>query len=301
MQMQDKGQDAKGSIPKKLAVWLRKPIEHKFYRESGVHKAAMVTDADSKPSQVTAERWAKGGQYWSPAGAYKDNEAVPEPDAIDNEPIPWLRVVGLDIRSEGGRAWKVLTPEGYLVDLRDDVLLEVLFNKGVPKGGKIKGPFQWVKLGSQMRIVLVKSTMYKAIQKSQEERAKKKARPRMKAADLVVGGLYSTQMGSIKLYFGRVRYKGKLCFLWFEDWLRWRGSENASVEEITRVLLSILRKSANNWSTVPLFVTGSVSSNLELVGKINPMIKLGEIPGLDFRDGYGGRILLKEFDLFEVE
>jgi len=297
MQVTDKGSKAKGSIPEKLTIWTRKDYKHKFYNESVICSAAMVTDAASKPSQETALRWVKMTGWHYVSDAIKEEGNI-VPVTVPNEKIPWLRVVGLDLRCEGGRAWKVLTPENHLVDLRDDVLLEVLFNKGIPKGGKIKGPFQWVKLGSQMRIVLVNSTMYRAIKKSQKERELKKKTPKTKASDLKVGGVYITKTDQLKLYFGRVRYNGKLSFLWFEVPAYYQRGETPLDRLVFQQLTATTHYGVRGDKV--LCVTGSVGP-LEEVGHIKAIPRLDSIPYLRFSDGYGAPIDHHEFDLLEVK
>jgi len=198
---------AAGSIPEKITAVLRTKVGYKTPGGDFKAKAAFVTGADSKSSIETSKRWAES---YGPGKTSK-----PEVVTQDNKVIPHLRAVDLDERGEGGRAWKVLTPEGWYVDLREDVILDV-FKAGCkmskhPDGGLLlEGPFQWVKYGTQTRIVLVNSDIYREISESND--LKKLAK--IRSTDLVVGGVYVSSSRKVGVYIGKVLFKGKKCFAW---------------------------------------------------------------------------------------
>ena len=79
----------------------------------------------------------------------------------------------------------------------------------------ISGPFRWVKLGSQMRLALMDSDIYRELE-SYSEKVKESPIP---VKDLVVGGIYShpTKEYVDNVFLGPVRYKGKrkLAFAFF--------------------------------------------------------------------------------------
>lgn len=137
----------KGHVPEDVRVFLRSDRKHKGpYGIETVCRPAFFANSKAK-SFKAAENWV------GPFGGHKG-------ETIENDPYPMLTLVGLEIRGEGGRAYKVVTPDGYLVDLREDVLLECMFRNGVTKGRKgepptLKGPFQWVVNGTQMKLALV--------------------------------------------------------------------------------------------------------------------------------------------------
>ena len=126
-----------------------------------------VEDADEKPQQIdvfpgfatdavegnsheTARNWA--ARYQWQQTEYGETE-------FDNEPVESIRVVGLEHRRNGGRAWKIVD-RGFLFDLREQALLDLVTNgAGVFSQGVISGPFVWIS-NSGMRLVRVGSTQH---------------------------------------------------------------------------------------------------------------------------------------------
>ena len=104
----------------------------------------------------------------------------------------------------------VLSPEGYLVDLREDVFLPILLTRGLAADGIIDAEFQWCQKGSQIRLEEVGSDAHKRY--LSEDQKFSKAR-KIGARDLKVGTVYSCQDG-YRVYAGRVRHESKLKFAW---------------------------------------------------------------------------------------
>lgn len=149
---------------------------------------AFCSDADNKNTCETGRRWARGYQ----------NRKV-ESITRNNEPIR-IKILSLEKRSEGGRAYKIVTDENFFFDLREDVLLDTIINceiiKGVPEGR-----FIWAKVGSQMKLVRIDSDLHKTLIESTDDK-KKKTIPQK---DLEIGGIY------------RGKNKNKYVFLGFYD------------------------------------------------------------------------------------
>jgi len=114
---------------------------------------------DSKTAPETAKQWADN-TIWD----HKTHRYVkgPEPEFLERANDPFsVTVIDLDVRSEGGRAYKVVDQDGRCFDLREDQVLEVFKHSGVLAGGQIPGRFVWGILGSQMRMVLVGGDLHK--------------------------------------------------------------------------------------------------------------------------------------------
>ncbi len=159
---------------------------------------AWVTDADGNQNTLKrAITWAQRG-----GGGHKVIE-------IDNEPFKDPTLVGIETRGEGAQVYKVVTPQGWLVDMRDDVFESVLLRKGLPRHMGIPGKFVWAMNVTQMRLVEVGSRLHKEIVGHQAA----KAAPKSKKVKLVVGGVYGNS-NSTNVYLGRVRHKGKLKYAW---------------------------------------------------------------------------------------
>ena len=84
----------------------------------------------------------------------------------ENLPIKNVKIVDLDYRGNGGRAYKVILDDLYYVDMREDVILECIHNCGIEKGGKINGEFVWAKYGNHMKLIRVGSSLHEKFIKS---------------------------------------------------------------------------------------------------------------------------------------
>ena len=231
-----------GSIPTRLVAVQQKAIPN----PCGGAKIfpAFVTDYDAPKTLQTAISWAnRGGR-----GATVE---------VPNDPIPSLRVVEMEIRMEGGRAWKVVTPQGWYVDLREDVLVDHLYmHKSIsvhPEGGWVlEGPFLWVKNGTQMRMVLIDSPRHRQILAYTKQKAIAIKAKKISPKSLVAGGVYikgCVGATDLKVCLGCVRYQGVLYYaitsLW--DWKTpdaWRAHHN--IQRHTSQLFS----SNNNWCSL---------------------------------------------------
>lgn len=197
-----------GYIPERIKYVQRPPREVSDYwehdwltpeelRRKGVMVSeAFPIDATNKKTLETAMRWAKGRYNYDP----KAKEIEPKITEVPNDPIPTVEVVSLDIRSEGGRAWKVLIHGTYYVDLREDVLLDSLRNgEGVVRG-ELTGPFVWCLVGSHMKLVRVGSKLHDAVIEAGERRDSKN----VTGAALKAGDIYENRKGEKFVFLGLV-------------------------------------------------------------------------------------------------
>jgi len=212
----------KGSIPSTLNVTLRDEASHQtpFLGERETRaRAVFFTDPHAENALNTAESWASS---W-PRSVKKPEVVL----GVENRIMPSVLIVGSEQRSEGSRIWKVLLEaEGYgtgrlerwLVDLREDVFFatimagcEMVNRRG--EGLRIVGDFRWVKLGSQVRLALMDSDLYRDLEAC-EEKKKAGPKPTLKPSTLEVGGLYLDRRGdyqfvNVECFLGKVTYDGK--------------------------------------------------------------------------------------------
>lgn len=178
-----------------------------FGEEIVVH-ATFPYNTDSKTAPSTAKTWATQRTYNYAERKYEDDEFVPTPVDLTNEPFE-VTIIDLQVRSQGGRAYKVVDSEMRLFDLREDQLLEALKIGGVQPGGKINGKFVWGVLGSQVRMVYVDGEQHKSMVKQLEtnkERDLAKANGQgPKASTFTVGHVYKKRDDSLHVFVGRVR------------------------------------------------------------------------------------------------
>jgi len=187
---------------------------------------AFPISGKSRAHEGLAKSWARGGS------------GTGEGIEIPNEPKSGYRLLESEAREQGGWAWKVVTPEGYLVDLRHDVFLPILFAKGIPASGIIPAKLQWGMNGSQLRLEEVGSAQharYDVDPDEAEARRKelRKSKVTLKAQDLIVNHVYDFGVGkrdSNRLYLGRVRYLGQIRTIWIELPVPWWHSNSSSIK-----------------------------------------------------------------------
>lgn len=150
----------------------------------------------SKTAPETAMRWAK---YYT-----TDKEYEPVVTTTQNHPFQ-ITIVDIDVRAEGGRAYKVVDNQGWLFDLREDQIIDVVAQCGIQPGGVIPATFVWGNLGSATRLLLVGGKIYNA---AMERAEKVKTSTTMKTADFVSGKIYRRLNDNNLLYLGRVLLPG---------------------------------------------------------------------------------------------
>lgn len=162
---------------------------------------------ESKTAPETAARWAKTTKFNYQTRKY---EETPEPKIVvrDNEPFS-VTITDLHVRSEGGRAYKVVDGDMRRFDLREDQVMEVMKTAGILPGGAVPGTFVWGVLGSQIRLVLVGGELHKSMVEGASD---KKAFELAQAAGLTPsegslqpGHVYRKKDKSLHLFLGRVK------------------------------------------------------------------------------------------------
>ena len=269
-----------GKIPDQLRVFLKNTSHYKRKFGAPVEcRPAFVTDIEKPKTHETARYWARGYGSYNPGAT---GCAEPETVDLDNKPIPFVTLIGHESRGEGGEAYKVITPEGWLVDLRDE-FYEVLFTKGIPKSGRMTGPFIWVVNGSQMRLTLIGSALHKEIEALDKVRRKPR-QGKIKIKDLVKGGVYRNRGGGCDaIYLGRCRLWGKLKCAWL--YLAGLTGSTGSPQGVYE------REVAK---PEPWVLLTNGCSYTEEIGKVNLKPSLRDSPNAEhvqFEDGYGSRLL----------
>lgn len=190
----------------------------------------------SKTAPNTAKRWAES---YRRAGQLQTQAAVHE---RANDPFA-VKVIDLEARSEGGRAYKVLDDANRLFDLREDQIVEVMRRCGISPGGGIPGTFVWGTLGSQMRLVLVGGELHKRME---DELALNKLIKKNIVSGtaptpdtLVPGSVYRKNDKSLHIFIGKAVLPGQEKSLY--------AFVEAPLEEVDEYY-----KPPTNWSEMPL-------------------------------------------------
>lgn len=127
------------------------------YRQQGTNRVshmvyqAFPVDASNKPGMKTALDWAEG--RWS------NNKETAIIETHPNSPMTDVKIMGIEGRSQNGKVYKALVRDRYYVDLRIDVVFDLMTN-GCIEDGIIKSPMVWVRAKGGMRLTRVNSTDY---------------------------------------------------------------------------------------------------------------------------------------------
>jgi hypothetical protein len=177
-----------GYIPEKITYYCKPSIniessfdelDIEFFATTAM--PAFPIDPTNEKTAATAKQWAQG---------YGKN-IDPRVIETNNDPITSVEIVGLEIRDQGGRAYKAIVRDDLYVDIREDIILEAILNKGIRNGKFINSEFIWCRIGSQMKLVRVGSQLHEAMLKAHERKFKKKLAP----SDLVPGKVYENANG----------------------------------------------------------------------------------------------------------
>jgi hypothetical protein len=198
-------------IPTQLKFYCRGPIHvqisnRKIKNENDetevfVGDQIYVTDAENERTQKSALRWASHNFYqWD---AEKNAEVLRRdyvPTIVDfsNNPMRDIRILDLEHRGEGGRAYQVLVHNKYIFDLREDVLFDTILNEGVRKNAILNGEFIFAMIQSEMKLIRVGSYIHQLALETME--AKKNATKQK----FEVGKIYSSANQTF-LYLGKVK------------------------------------------------------------------------------------------------
>ncbi len=192
---------AYGSIPEKITYVVKlNAYNHTSNWEGfggdivslkGVHK---VFPAVSEKSIETGIKWAGGPGY-----AFQFEE--------ENTELTDIQILGLERRSQGGRAYKVLIPNSnfknfdkdlpLVFDLREDSLTYAMINSSIVKG-VIQTPMRWGTIGSQTMLLPTESDIWETL----EDRNVLRTLPKISYKELKPFNLYRNKQGKNIVYLG---------------------------------------------------------------------------------------------------
>lgn len=136
--------------------------------KDGVYPAFPIQEGN-KGRLETAREWAS--QYVQENRKYiKSTEGVRE-EILENksEFIKSVKLVNIEKRGNGGRAWKVIINNKFLIDLREYSLFNSLLLDGCDKGGFLKGNFIFANDGAEFKLLNKNSSDFEAIKGFKEE------------------------------------------------------------------------------------------------------------------------------------
>jgi hypothetical protein len=160
---------------------------------------AFVSDSTNKKTLETGRRWAKTARRKWDSATNKYIETEPILYEVDrlNHPMHGCQIVNLEHRGEGGRAYKVITTDQYYVDLREDVLMDIMMYSQIDKG-TINCDLIFARVGTEMKLVRVGSELHDQLIERTEVRKQKPLK------ELKPGYRYETKGGDVRIFLGFV-------------------------------------------------------------------------------------------------
>ena len=181
-----------GSIPEKLIYIYSKStcIDGEL-----VHPT-FIADANKSETIETGVNWAEIKEWDK-----KNSDVSVSKLEVNNEPVSKVRISSLEKRGRGGRAYKVIVTlpnksESFYVDLREDVLMDTILEKGIDKKGILKGDFIWARVNTDMKLIRIGSKLHEEMIQSTKLNSVK-----ISKSKLEVGGVYSNKHHT-KVYLG---------------------------------------------------------------------------------------------------
>lgn len=200
-----------GTIPEEIVIV--SSIEQPVYRawdglpedmdvEKEIVIPAFVCEKNNNKALATAVHWAEASRsYYDRDLRRQVKKAEPVVQEVrQNLPQKDLRVAALEIRGNGGRAYKIVGTDNYYYDLREDVMLDTMIQTGIRQGGFLEGEYVWARVSNQMKLIRVGSRLHARLIEC-TDRSKQK---RISSKELIPGGIYADKKGTTHAYVGRV-------------------------------------------------------------------------------------------------
>jgi len=203
-----------GYIPEKITIFKRKDMEALDVNKKKIGIRAAVAAADNEKDVKGRKRDMLMRQW---IGGKMVASKPPEEETRDNAPIKNLRVYDYSNYSQsGGTIFKVVTEDGLSVDLREEILMHIMFREGVGKGGLLKGEFVFGRIGSHTQLVLCGSELHEKLIEATAEKGLKK----IKNSELIPGQIYHSRAGLRALFLGNVSVPEAKSQAVYEDMLQ---------------------------------------------------------------------------------
>lgn len=171
-----------GNLPEEITI-----IYSQHNKNSDGYFPAFISDSKNQKTLYTGRQWAA-----------RRNDNVSE-KTEKNIPKNGYRINDLVFRNEGGRAYKVITPDGFYVDFREDILLETILEVGISPGGILNGKYLWATIGSQMKLIRDGSKLHQELINLTHNKKLKSIKK------LEIGCIYSKNMEDYFLYLGQIK------------------------------------------------------------------------------------------------
>lgn len=161
---------------------------------------ALVADVDNAQKIKNNKRDAESACFiFDPVTQSAVRTANVQQVEAENLPMSGLRVVTVE-STDGTMGYKVMTPNGYLVDVCNDVLLEAMTKVGIEPGGTLAGEYLWGIVESTIKLVRIDSELFEALLDAGDRHVMST----IPKNSLVPGMIYETKTGERGLFLGWV-------------------------------------------------------------------------------------------------
>lgn len=138
--------------------------------------------------------------FWDAKAQVRTRVGTVQKIEVPNEPMSGVQLITLDYNKDGVLGYKAITPNGYYVDICNDVLLEALLKVGAGPGGVLGGQFVWGKVDGLMKLIRVDSELYEALLETGERGMMSP----LSKNSLVPGTVYESKTGDRAVFLGLV-------------------------------------------------------------------------------------------------
>lgn len=171
-----------GEIYNEVAIF----INENSYNPNYPYSPIQVADNNNKNTKDTARR-ASG--------------INPTAIEVPNTPFGGVKLYSIESSQNYKTTYKCVTKEGYLFDLHEETMFEIMMSGGVALGGELNGEFVWGRIAQRgAGLISVESDTYKKIRRL-EVLKNMKCIP---SKNLEKFGVYQTKKGKIYLYLGKM-------------------------------------------------------------------------------------------------
>jgi len=212
----------------------------------------------------TARSWATGQYRWNPQKNSVSPPAAHQEITRENKPFT-IQICGLDIREEGGRAYKVIDTEGHMFDLREDIAFEVLMQEGCLPGGHLNCQFLWGVVRNNIKLLREGSLLHQALERASSRREK----TIIPVTSLIPGHVYQTKNLDKKIFVGWIpapRTKHKYKMVWLDG--RFSTSGTLVPLETRDNLLASLQPDQQTDEWNPYYLHASVTNEHAMVEEV---------------------------------
>lgn len=188
-----------GSIPTKVVYVFANEVSEKIgceFDKNKIVKGRITHTADANDKYD----YNKVSALTKKITSYSTRDPIViEDEEADNVELTDIKLLNISTSGYNGRSYKALLNNKYIIDIREDVVMDTILNNGISKNGKLKGKFIWGRQNGKNRLVRVGSEIHSLL----IEYEQRKSKPVLKPDTFVVGGVYQDKRKNKYIYLGK--------------------------------------------------------------------------------------------------